>query len=115
MTHAETLAAAGLTHAELSGGTLPVHSPIDGAEVARIAETALADMPAIIAASQTAFNESTKFANSTIALNCFAEGQGWQDPNSLLGQLKVDPESSFLFFVDDDEGTGARFNEFPKS
>ena len=55
MTHAETLAAAGLTHAELSGGTLPVHSPIDGAEVARIAETALADMPAIIAASQTAF------------------------------------------------------------
>ena len=51
MTHAETLAAAGLTHAELSGGTLPVHSPIDGAEVARIAETALADMPAIIAPS----------------------------------------------------------------
>ena len=55
MTHAETLAAAGLTAKDLTGGTLPVHSPIDGAEVARIAETALADMPAIIAASQSAF------------------------------------------------------------
>ena len=55
MTHAKTLAAAGLTAADLTGGTLPVHSPIDGAEVARIAETALADMPGIIAASQAAF------------------------------------------------------------
>ncbi len=55
MTHAETLAAAGLTSADLTGGTLPVHSPIDGAEVARIAETALDDMPKIIAASQAAF------------------------------------------------------------
>jgi aldehyde dehydrogenase (NAD+) len=55
MTHAETLHAAGLTTAELTGGTLPVHSPIDGAEVARIRETALAEMPAIIATSQQAF------------------------------------------------------------
>jgi aldehyde dehydrogenase (NAD+) len=55
MTHAETLAAAGLTSADLTGGTLPVHSPIDGAEVARITETALDDMPKIIAASQAAF------------------------------------------------------------
>ena len=54
-THAETLAAAGLTRAELTGGTLPVHSPIDGAEVARISETVLADMPGIIAQSQVAF------------------------------------------------------------
>jgi aldehyde dehydrogenase (NAD+) len=55
MTHAETLAAAGLTNADLTGGSLAVRSPIDGAEVARIAETALADMPKIIAASQGAF------------------------------------------------------------
>ena len=55
MTHAETLKAAGLTQSDLTGGTLPVHSPIDGAEVARIAETALSAMPAIIAASQSAF------------------------------------------------------------
>ena len=54
-THAETLAAAGLTRAELTGGTLPVHSPIDGAEVARIAETPLADMAGVIAASVSAF------------------------------------------------------------
>ena len=54
-THAETLAAAGLTGSDLTGGTLPVHSPINGAEVARLAETALSDMPAIIAASQNAF------------------------------------------------------------
>jgi aldehyde dehydrogenase (NAD+) len=55
MTHTETLKAAGLTAADLTGGTLPVHSPIDGAEVARIKETALDDMPKIIAASQAAF------------------------------------------------------------
>ena len=55
MTHAETLKAAGLTTADLTGGTLVVHSPIDGAEVARVTETALADMPAIIARSQAAF------------------------------------------------------------
>ena len=55
MTHAETLKAAGLTTADLTGGTLVVHSPIDGAEVARVTETALADMPAIIARSQSAF------------------------------------------------------------
>jgi aldehyde dehydrogenase (NAD+) len=55
MTHADTLHAAGLTAADLSGGTLPVHSPIDGAEVARIRETAPQEMPGIIAASQSAF------------------------------------------------------------
>ena len=55
MTHATTLKAAGLTHADLSGGTLAVRTPIDGAEVARIAETALSDMPSIIADSQAAF------------------------------------------------------------
>ena len=55
MTHAEILAAAGLTAADLTGGTLPVHSPIDGAELARVTETKADDMPAIIARSQAAF------------------------------------------------------------
>ncbi|MGB5869889.1 MAG: aldehyde dehydrogenase family protein [Albidovulum sp.] len=57
MTHTEILKAAGLTSAELTGGTLPVHSPIDGAEVARVHETDVADMPAVIARSQAAFKK----------------------------------------------------------
>jgi aldehyde dehydrogenase (NAD+) len=55
MTHAETLKAAGLTEVDLTGGTLVVRSPIDGAEVARVAETSASDMTAIIARSQEAF------------------------------------------------------------
>jgi aldehyde dehydrogenase (NAD+) len=55
MTHADTLHAAGLTAADLSGGSLPVQSPIDGAVVAQVHETAPQDMPRIIAASQSAF------------------------------------------------------------
>ncbi|MBN8629701.1 MAG: aldehyde dehydrogenase family protein [Rhodobacterales bacterium] len=55
MTHAEILAAAGLSKSDLTGGTLAVHSPIDGAEIARVHETGAADMPAIIARSQAAF------------------------------------------------------------
>ncbi|WP_333817013.1 L-piperidine-6-carboxylate dehydrogenase [Tabrizicola sp.] len=57
MTHAEILAAAGLTAADLTGGSLAVHSPIDGAEIARVQETQAADMPAIIARSQAAFRQ----------------------------------------------------------
>lgn len=57
MTHAEILAAAGLTQADLTGGTLAVHSPIDGAELARVHETTAAEMPAIIARSQAAFRQ----------------------------------------------------------
>ena len=55
MTHAEILAAAGLTKTDLTGGTLAVHSPIDGAEIARVNETKAEAMPAIIARSQAAF------------------------------------------------------------
>lgn len=55
MTHAETLKAAGLTAAEITGGTLAVRSPIDGAVVAHVHETTPADMPAIIARAQDAF------------------------------------------------------------
>ncbi len=55
MTHSETLKAAGLTEADLTGGTLAVRSPIDGATVAHVHETDPAEMPAIIAKSQAAF------------------------------------------------------------
>ena len=55
MTHAEVLKAGGLTQADLTGGSLPVFSPIDGAEVAKVAQTDPADMPAIIAKAQAAF------------------------------------------------------------
>ena len=57
MTHAEILAAAGLTKADLTGGTLPVRSPIDGADLAQVHETKAEDMPAIIARSQAAFRQ----------------------------------------------------------
>ena len=57
MTHEEILKAAGLTKAELSGGTLAVRSPIDGAELARVHETDQADMAKVIARSQAAFKK----------------------------------------------------------
>ncbi len=60
MSHKEILRAAGLTEADLSGGTLAVHSPIDGAEVARLRETDPAEMPAVIARAQAAFREWRK-------------------------------------------------------
>jgi aldehyde dehydrogenase (NAD+) len=55
MTHAQVLKSAGLTEADVTGGTLVVRSPIDGAVVAQVRETAAADMPAIIARAQAAF------------------------------------------------------------
>ena len=55
MTHADILKAAGLSRAELTGGSLAVNSPIDGAELARLRETQAADMPAVIARAQAAF------------------------------------------------------------
>lgn len=55
MSHADALKVAGFTERDLAGGTLAVHSPIDGAEVAHVRETDPADMPAIIAKSQEAF------------------------------------------------------------
>lgn len=33
MTHGDVLKATGLDQDEVTGGTLPIHSPIDGAEV----------------------------------------------------------------------------------
>ncbi len=55
MTHAETLKQAGFSSNELQGGDLPVISPIDGTEVARVAQTDLADMPKILDASKQAY------------------------------------------------------------
>ncbi|MBS3979698.1 MAG: aldehyde dehydrogenase family protein [Rhodobacteraceae bacterium] len=55
MTHTAILTAAGLTQADLTGGTLPVRSPIDGAEIALVRETDPAVMPAIIARAQAAY------------------------------------------------------------
>ncbi|MFC3087869.1 L-piperidine-6-carboxylate dehydrogenase [Tabrizicola soli] len=57
MTHSPILSAAGLTQSDLTGGTLAVRSPIDGAELARVAQTAAADMPAVIAHARAAFAE----------------------------------------------------------
>ena len=45
----------GFTPAELSGGSLAVRSPIDGAEIARIRETPAADMAEIIETAHNAF------------------------------------------------------------
>src|SRR5271155_1751534 len=55
MTSEDAFERLGLTAAELSGGSLSVRSPIDGAEIARIRETPAADMPGIIERAQTAF------------------------------------------------------------
>ncbi|MBS0565727.1 MAG: aldehyde dehydrogenase family protein [Proteobacteria bacterium] len=57
MTHDDILKAAGLTKADLTGGTLTVRSPIDGAELAKLHETAPADMAKVIARSQAAFRK----------------------------------------------------------
>jgi len=55
MTHDDILGKAGLSAAELGGGTLVVRSPIDGARLALIPETDPKAMPGVIAASQAAF------------------------------------------------------------
>jgi aldehyde dehydrogenase (NAD+) len=57
MDHSSVLKSLGFAEAELTGGTLPVVSPIDGTTVANIQETRLADMPAVIAKSQAAFKQ----------------------------------------------------------
>ncbi len=54
MNHRDSLTAAGLSLADLSGG-LELRSPIDGAPTASIAETAPYKMPEVIARAQAAF------------------------------------------------------------
>lgn len=55
MDHATVLKNLGFTQDELTGGTLTVTSPVDGAEVAQVAELPVADMAGVIAKSQEAF------------------------------------------------------------
>ena len=55
MTSDEILERAGLSRKALWGGALAVNSPIDGAEIARVAETPLSDMPAVVARARAAF------------------------------------------------------------
>ncbi len=55
MSHEQTLAAAGLNAQDLTGGTLAVTSPIDGAVVAHVTETDPSDMAAVIARAGAAF------------------------------------------------------------
>ena len=57
MNHHDALTAAGLTDAEITGGTLAVRSPIDGAEVAKIHETPADKMPEVIDRAQKAFKQ----------------------------------------------------------
>ena len=49
------LAGLGLKEGDLTGGTLAVHSPVDGSLMAQLAETGGADMEAVIANAQTAY------------------------------------------------------------
>ena len=55
MTAKDTLAALGLTTETLTGGSLKVTSPIDGATLAEIHETNPAEMPGVIARAKAAF------------------------------------------------------------
>ena len=55
MTSEKVLERSGLAAAEVKGGSLSVRSPIDGVEIARVRETAAADMPAILEKAHSAF------------------------------------------------------------
>jgi len=55
MAHADILAANGLAQAELTGGTLAVHTPIDGAEIARLKVHSTEEVRAMIAKAVEAF------------------------------------------------------------
>lgn len=55
MSHSEILAASGLTEAELTGGTLAVHTPVDGSEIARLAMHSVAEADEMIATAHEAF------------------------------------------------------------
>ena len=55
MSHADILAANGLTGSELAGGTLVVRTPVDGTELARLKVHDAADIGAMVASSKAAF------------------------------------------------------------
>ncbi len=56
MSTIQTLTDAGLAKAQITGGELPVHSPIDGSEIARVSQTPLADLPQILDRAEAAFH-----------------------------------------------------------
>ena len=55
MSALDVLHQAGFADSELSGGTLSIRTPIDGAEIARIAETSAHAMPGVISKAKAAF------------------------------------------------------------
>ncbi len=55
MSHADILAANGLSRSELAGGTLVVRTPVDGTELARLKVHDAADIGAMVATSKAAF------------------------------------------------------------
>ena len=55
MSHLNILQAAGFTSAELSGGTLAVHSPVDGGEIARLQTHSIDDVQSMISRGVDAF------------------------------------------------------------
>ena len=55
MRHQDVLAACGLDAAALTGGTLAVRSPVDGAELARLKEHTADEVETVIAAAASAF------------------------------------------------------------
>ncbi len=55
MAHTDILKANGLRKTDISGGTLAVHTPIDGAEIARVKTHSPDDVQIMIAKSRTAF------------------------------------------------------------
>ncbi|WP_020591740.1 L-piperidine-6-carboxylate dehydrogenase [Kiloniella laminariae] len=56
MSYSDILERLGLTQAETTGGSLKVTSPVDGVEIAAVAEIKAADVPAVIASAKSAFN-----------------------------------------------------------
>lgn len=55
MSHSQTLTDAGLSQSQITGGDLAVHSPIDGAEIARVTQTRLEEMPQVFDRAEAAF------------------------------------------------------------
>ena len=55
MTHHDILSSAGLSKAQITGGDLAVHSPIDGSEIARVAQTPVDALPRILDRALDAF------------------------------------------------------------
>ncbi|MEX1236263.1 MAG: aldehyde dehydrogenase family protein [Roseovarius sp.] len=55
MSHAEILAQSGLSQSDVTGGTLPVHTPVDGSEIARLKTHSTAEADAMIDKAHDAF------------------------------------------------------------